>query len=772
MIRRTIVFSLMLLCFLIVCNALLVFFHVVGCKSPTDSNEPKKPASKPEQPQERKPDATQTPPRSQGRNPRESERSESQYKGELNRELQLLQAQQEQINSLKSALDSREQQVQAAAQASSQQAAQQAQLQAELQSQQEAVAAILAERAPAIAEDNSEVLQKEVPGRPVYNAVFSPTVNSEPASLIDGKKTSLRFFIGPNDYKNAIVGLSAEVVPSLRRTLKDIPLTVTMVCSFCRGHQTDLMKIIYHGSTQTSSEAQFRLLPDLALAQGLGTSTIILDVRNSDTAVRYNRLSVGVTVQNAHAISAKGKSIAIDQGSFSSEVEDKRRFRPDAIITLLTDPGKPFDLKFEAISRELREQTQGLELSKKQVGGARQAETFHTHNLTTQELEADQDDVHLVLKGLMDQQNTALLEQIKAFPGRDISVTTSDYVTLSQEDHDKVLRVLDGLGDALYTRIFLSTGSTFIKLIKKLEAFTPADRHPVRILIKTSSQAVPWQLLHIPGSSADSGFWGFKFELAVEDMARLGPAVVQPMVDSRKPRASLVGTYGGDNDYPVQYYGETQAAYLQKVMPSGQFAPAKSVQAFQDALRAKRNDLDFILLYTHGSDGWALTQTPDQGQIRSQLVPRGPRVIFDQTVLGASITASQIVNIPVGFDSSKAPFLNRNPIVLINACESGILATNDLTLPNAFTELGARAVIATEAPISHKFGFVFGNDLIDEFANGSEMAAGLLRVRKKYLEKGNPLGLVYAYYIDDGNAKPEDVDRQATSSERKVKENP
>jgi hypothetical protein len=220
----------------------------------------------------------------------------------------------------------------------------------------------------------------------------------------------------------------------------------------------------------------------------------------------------------------------------------------------------------------------------------------------------------------------------------------------------------------------------------------------------------------------------------------------------------------------VQFYGEQQTAYFHKAMPASQIASANSEKAFQDGLRTKKNDLDFILLYTHGSDGWALTQTPDQGQIRQQLVPKGPRLIFNQTV-GSWISDSQVVNTAAGYDNSEAPFLNRIPIVLINACETGILATNDLTLPNAFTELGARAVIATEAPISHKFGFVFGNDLIDEFAKGSDMGAALLRVRKKYLAKGNPLGLVYAYYTDDGNAKPvqEDAVRRGIDSLRKVK---
>jgi hypothetical protein len=605
----------------------------------------------------------------------------------------------------------------------------------------------------------------ESPGKPVYNAIFSPTVDGQAASLLDGKKTLVRFLIGPNNTANAINDSSAKVAATLSNSSSDVPLTLTMDCNFCVGRRTAVVKIVFHGKTQLSSEAQFHILPNLAMAQSVGSPAIVMDVRNSDTALRYNRLTINVVVKGAHSVGYTGKtgSVSLGEGPFTSDVVDRRSYTPDVVITLLPVVGKPFDIGFEAINPELRQQLAGLESGKKQIDGKKQLQVFHTQSLTSEELTADQDDAHTILQGIMDKGNEDVRRVLAKSPSGVVSLDTVDYVSLSPEDEPKVLSALMQLGDNLYTRLFLNSGSSLKHLMNILETFVPSDKHTVRIFIKTSGQAFPWQLLHLPGANTPANFWGFKYELSVEDISRSGPAVVTEKSGFGNIQASLIGTYLGA-DYSVQWSGQQQADHLKQMMPSTQLIPANTANKFRDGIKSNAEELQLILVYTHGSDGWALTRTPDGQLIRQQMVPTGPRLIFNQD--GTFVRATDIVNLASGFDTSAGPFLRKSPVVLLNACETGILSTSDLTLPNAFTILGARAVIATEAPVSDGFALSFGNDIIDQLASGTDIASAVLRVRKKYLEKHNPLGLVYAYYSDDGIAGKTEGEKQTAMSDK------
>jgi hypothetical protein len=627
-------------------------------------------------------------------------------------------------------------------------------LQTQLQAQQAAVSELLRQRAELAQSDSelnrpNQIKQLESANLPVYNAIFTPTTQGQPSSLIDGKKTLFRFYIGPNSPNNAVGKGLAEVAPRLTETTNDVPLTITMECSFCTGRRTDLIKVVYHGRTQLSSEAQFHIVPSLAIAQSLGSSVIVVDIRNSDTAVRYNRLTLNMAVQGARAVQSKAEAVGLDEGTFTPQIVDKRSFKPDVIVTLRPEYGKPFDIGFEAINPELRKQLSGLDLGKKQVDGVRQVQFFHTYDLTSSELSSDQGETLTTLKGLMDQQNADLQQALAAAPSGTVVLNTRDFVKLSQSDREKAFATFAQLGDYVYTRLFLNSGGNLKKLIGTLETFIPTDKHPLRILIKTSGQAFPWQLLHIVGAQDDAGFWGFKFEIAVEDMSRPSPAVVLKQLGTDNSGVSLFGTYVGA-DYSVQSLGNQQAKYFSQVFPSRQLIPANTTLTFRDSLKKRSSDLDFVLVYTHGSDGWIMTQQADGQYTRIQLVPPGQRLIFSQD--GSFVRPTDITALANGFDTSNGPFLRRNPVVLLNACETGMLFTEEFTLPVAFLHLGARSVIATEAPVSNQFALVFGNALIDQMAQGKDMAAGVLDVRKKFLEQGNPLGLVYAYYMNDGIA--------------------
>jgi hypothetical protein len=211
-------------------------------------------------------------------------------------------------------------------------------------------------------------------------------------------------------------------------------------------------------------------------------------------------------------------------------------------------------------------------------------------------------------------------------------------------------------------------------------------------------------------------------------------------------RLSVFGLYkAGDGESPaVSVLGHQQADYFKSKMQLQQAVEIDSGVSFLRNLKQHNEYVDFIMVYSHGSSGIFVSQVG--GHLVVQREALGPRLIFSQNEYVGPV---DIMQVAVGTDTTDRPFLQRYPIVMLNACETGTTAISTgfgLTLPLAWLHLGARGVIATESPVSNVFALRFGNDLIDEMANGREMSQGLLAVRLKYLKAGNPFGLLYSFY--------------------------
>ncbi|HLF88159.1 MAG TPA: CHAT domain-containing protein [Anaerolineales bacterium] len=90
------------------------------------------------------------------------------------------------------------------------------------------------------------------------------------------------------------------------------------------------------------------------------------------------------------------------------------------------------------------------------------------------------------------------------------------------------------------------------------------------------------------------------------------------------------------------------------------------------------------------------------------------------------------------------------PLVFLNACESAELSPlfYDGFVPY-FMQKGARGVIGTECETPALFGVVFAKRFFDEFLNGKRLGEVMLDLRREFLnEHNNPLGLLYALYVD------------------------
>jgi hypothetical protein len=120
---------------------------------------------------------------------------------------------------------------------------------------------------------------------------------------------------------------------------------------------------------------------------------------------------------------------------------------------------------------------------------------------------------------------------------------------------------------------------------------------------------------------------------------------------------------------------------------------------------------------------------------------------------GTIVRPIDLSELPTETELDGKPFFLNQPVVLLNACETGtnsVSLTYELTFPVALLNLGARGVVATESQVWDTFALAFGNDLIDEIAAGTQMSAALLHIRLKYREAHhNPFGLLYSYYGAD-----------------------
>lgn len=100
--------------------------------------------------------------------------------------------------------------------------------------------------------------------------------------------------------------------------------------------------------------------------------------------------------------------------------------------------------------------------------------------------------------------------------------------------------------------------------------------------------------------------------------------------------------------------------------------------------------------------------------------------------------------------ASEADQLPNAPLVFINACESAQLSplVYDGFVPY-FMAKGARGVIGTEVEVPALFAVEFAKRFFDRFLKGDPLGQIFLDLRKEFLQKeNNPLGLLYALYVD------------------------
>lgn len=582
------------------------------------------------------------------------------------------------------------------------------------------------------------------PEPPVYNALFSPTTADQPTRLVSGKKTTLMFYIGPRNEKSVLSVGQWTVNPQILEETRNVPLTVTMTCQVCRVDQVQSRVITFSGAAQTSSEADFSFVP-LASLTGRN-NRILIDVMSR--GVTYNHIAIAVQVVPSPSKRQVGPTNLKGGGDFGVwSVPKPPEDVPDLIVTLSRDVNGGINLQLEPVLQELA--------AKLGPGYLEHGEfrVFKT-KMTDAVMQAAVQKTSLTLRSFVDQQNEALRKLVAQTVGGIQNVSLDGQVQMSVDDEKTVLASFYSLGSFAYYKLFRESGANLEDIANKLESFS-IDGRPLKILIRSYQIAFPWQLLHDDrdaGQRAD-GFWGFKYALTMDYLGRSYGGALPDVFATESKDYSVFGEYrASPGEAPVvAVLAQKQAAYFESRWNSANFVTADSSQVFLDTIRQHRDELEFLVVYAHGSSGSIITKLPD-GTLAAIDEAAGPRMMFAQS---ENVLPYDLEQLPVGSALNGKAYLSRQPIIVLNACDTGASALarqmNLLTLPVAFLDIGARGVVATEAPVWNIFAYQFGNELIAEVLHGKAVSVSLLAVRARFLTShNNPFGLLYSYYGNSG----------------------
>lgn len=577
---------------------------------------------------------------------------------------------------------------------------------------------------------------------PVYNAIVSPNAGVRPLKLLAGKKTSMRFYIGPQDAKNALSVDLWTVNPKILARKGILPLTVTMTCLPCENHRTQSQAITYSGKERRSSEARFYFVPQHYHSAG-GMDDPIITIAITSKGQSYDHLVVPVEVVDASTTSsAQVQPDALLGTKFS--VPDAVSIIPDVILSVARQASGELSVEVEPIHPDLVKRFKTRHLYHGQP------RSFVVSAANVKAMQAAAEATALVLRGIVDQKDAALQEALSKTQQGIPDARLVDDLKLSQEDLISVLESFYTMGSLTYFELFQD--ATLRELMTQVATFVPTPSRAPRILIRTVEVSFPWQLLHDDRVKMNPDeFWGLRYDITVDSLARPYGGVLPDGTIEAKTDVSVFGAYkAGQGELPTVSVQALKQADHFKIKFGLQTVPTpQSGLSLLQALKEKKDSIKFFLVFAHGSSGTIVEKLAD-GNIVLMDEAQGPRIMLSKDKNGI-VSPLDLMRLPVGRAVEADAFFRQNPIVFLNACDTGTSSISrsmmSLTFPEALLRLGARGVIATEAPVWNFFAYDFGNDLIDEMSKGKEMSGSLRLIRLKYLSTyGNPFGLLYSYY--------------------------
>lgn len=586
-----------------------------------------------------------------------------------------------------------------------------------------------------------------LPPPPVYNAIFSPTVPETRATFYDNKPVHLQFYIGPHHKSSAFSAEKWTVNPLIMNSPSILPLVVTMNCLACSHDSIQKRVITYFPEKEGSSVAEFDFVPSKELAQsGDGLAQIIFDV--SSRGIQLDHILMDTHIVGTSAQASKEEKPTIPQ---SFGVPEKTQRQPDLVLTFFREPDQQLKVHALPVAPWLE-----AALQRRHLDGNGELRAFPAGELSENEITQLVSESYWQLRTLVEQDDKALQN---AFYGKNnnMQILPNSAVGLKPLDRDKVLEKMYEVGGTLYSRIFNDGANELRELLHRVDAIE-SPNPPMRIRIETNNIYLPWQLLHpVVAKGPYTGFWGLKYDLSVTPLSSKSQGPLPAMLIAEKNHILFAGYQGDQIDKDdVVLLAEEQAKLIESKFGKNDVSTATTGKEFLQRLVEKKEHLAILLAYTHASSGTILVKT-DADVLTIQKDVRGARLIFKENDF---VRPQDLYNLKIRYPQlsplrERLPFFEMQPIVFLNACETGtkgISPTTKLDFPGTFLDLGARGVIVTEAPVWKWFAFFFGKDVIEELAAGHEISHTLFVLRNKYMALGNPLGLLYSYY-GNPNAK-------------------
>jgi len=587
-------------------------------------------------------------------------------------------------------------------------------------------------------------------GEPVYNIEVEPKESRDPLVLVPQKPTVLDFYIGPRSEKSVAPDLTPD--PILIALAKDEPiqLTISLFSYLSEKDTFQQKKVMFDPRKGRSDVARFNVVPSPAAVRenhGLGRLVFVVDADGMEIDIIQLYAIVGEPSPQALEAYAPPKKLKLDA------LTAKDISVPDLVIAIAPRGEGKLPVIVRPVLPDLHRHLQAaLEEEGKDFW------SFQS-GVTKTDLEGLVADTYKKMRAVAEQHNETL-QNIYSYMGEDVDLSpTASMLVFKKEDTEKLLKAMGDEGKRFYWRIFLRGDQNLKKAMDAIDSFKSPV--PLRVRILAADVYAPWQILY-PWISLDSpkkpeGFWGFRYALGTLQIVDAAQGRLQTVLATPRPDEVLYGAWRGasasDLTDDVKSRAEMIKGHLEQKLGSD-LGFSISKDGFLSTMENKADRLKLVFTYGHGSSGAKIVlgrTTDGKEEVFFVEDVTGPCFIFsdDKNEILRPVDLDDFA-MKAQMDPRRPCFFKHQPIVILNACETGASGTRSADnngFVGAFTRLGARAVVVTEAPVWANFAQHFAVDVMDNLFAGDEIRTALHKARLKHLDKwGNPMGLAYTLY--------------------------
>ncbi|RPH76207.1 MAG: CHAT domain-containing protein, partial [Nitrospiraceae bacterium] len=588
----------------------------------------------------------------------------------------------------------------------------------------------------------------------VYNILIAPLKSSDPLVLRADQPTQIKFSIGKPLAGSVLQQTEIDDRIGKLAEGKKAQIDVRMICGVCSEDATQIATISFDPASRQSTEAKFNIVPRSAKVERGATGVIFFILKMK--GFELNQIEVETFVDE------------VDQASLKNYRKPTIAFLP-----LPGNPGAPPDLVLSLttdgtdnkVALTIEPYLEGLRLalgSRVRDGADKTWRKFSlAFSATDQNVLTRRSEEAYQRLRQMTTSNTELRQKLRDVyknqgAGTFVLSFPSSELKLLDHHRDKALLAFKDVGRNIYRLLFsdlYGASNDLVAALQIIEGYKAPGGRPLKISIETS-YFVPWQLLY-PLRADDAtdevhpeNFWGFKFDFAVRQIVRGMKQRID--LEPRRARPGDVVFARGkplDATDPLTRFADD----LVKSITHSFDPPAKtgvrivdSDVAFLQSLKDNAKNLQLVFLFSHGTSGTYTLMTSD-GVPVSLADDVGPRFIFSPNEL---VTPARIEEIYDAF--LYVPIWPRQPIFILNACESGTggaQPANSGVFVTLLMRLGANAVLVTESEVWAEFARAWAQSLVEELKTGTDMSRAVLNARLTHLKQGrNPMGLLYSLY--------------------------